>query len=174
MTDSTDPDEQSFSLSYLNHFDIKNKTRGLTEPSGLALSHGKNALWTISDDTKKIFKLSLAGDLKRNKSFKIPDKGLEGITLDPTGKFLFTIKEDDNDFIKVRIDTRKVTARKRLADMGDYPKVAHHFAGGGANKGLEGITWNPKTGTIFAMKEGPPACWWKCRRTSRGFEATGC
>jgi len=94
-------DEPSFSLSHLSHFEIENPAEGLDEPSGLAFSHGKNALWTISDDTKKIFKLSLDGDLKKNKSFKIPDKGLEGIALDPTGEFLFVVKEDDNRLVPV-------------------------------------------------------------------------
>ena len=147
---------QSLSLTYLNRFKIKNKTEGLTEPSGLALSQGKNALWTISDDTKKIFKLSLKGDLKKNKSFKIPDKGLEGIVLDPTGKFLLTVQEDDNEIIKIKVDTQKVVDRQCLAKMKNYDSVAHYFAGDSANKGLEGITWNNETGTIFVMKEGDP------------------
>ncbi|MCB2263494.1 MAG: SdiA-regulated domain-containing protein [Candidatus Thiosymbion ectosymbiont of Robbea hypermnestra] len=156
MTDSTCLDEQGFSLSYLNHFKLGNAGEGLYEPSGLALSHGKNALWTISDDTKKIFKLSLDGNLKKKKSFEIPDKGLEGITLDPSGEFLLTIKEDDNEIIKIRIATRRVTDRQRLADMADYDTIARYFIGGGTNKGLEGITWNRETDTIFVMKEGKP------------------
>ena len=148
--------QQSFSLTYLDRFKIENETAGLSEPSGLALSHGKNALWTISDDTKKIFKLSLDGDLKQNKSFKIPDKGLEGIVLDPTGEFLLTVKEDDNEIIKIKVDTQEVSDRQRLAKMAGFDAVAHYFASGGANKGLEGITWNRETRTIFVMKEGDP------------------
>lgn len=42
--------------------DIKVTSAGLSEPSGLALSYGKNALWTLSDDTSKIFKMELDGD----------------------------------------------------------------------------------------------------------------
>ena len=40
--------------------------------------------------------------------------------------------------------------------MQRQPDVAQHFAGGGANKGLEGITFNPDTGTVFVLKEGEP------------------
>ena len=63
-------------MTHLEHFSIKEKQEGLLEPAGLALSQGRNALWTISDD--------------------------------------------------------------------------------GANKGLEGIAHNTRTGTLFAMKEGKP------------------
>ena len=44
--------KQNFTLTYLERFDIEHKEAGLTEPSGLTLSHGKNAFWAISDDTK--------------------------------------------------------------------------------------------------------------------------
>lgn len=148
--------EQSFSLTYLDRFNIKNEKEGLSEPSGLALSHGKNALWTISDDTKKIFKLSLDGDLKKDDSFEIPDKDLEGIALDPTGAYLLTVKEEGNEIIEIQIDTHAMVDRRRLADMMDYDTVERYFSGSGANKGLEGITWNNETGTIFVVKERDP------------------
>lgn len=143
-------------MTYLAHFDIKNEVEGLNEPSGLALSHERNALWTISDDTKMIFKLSLEGDLNTGESFEIPENEMEGITLDPTGEFLFTVKEDDNEIIKIMIDSQEVVNRQRLAEMLGYDAVAHYFTDGGENKGLEGITWNNETGTIFVMKEGKP------------------
>jgi len=156
MTYSTDLNEQSFSLTYLDRFNIENEAEGLREPSGLALSHGHNALWTISDDTKKIFKLSRNGDLKKHDSFEIPDKGLEGIALDPTGEFLLVVEEEGNEIIKIKVDTQEVADRQRLAEMAGYDTVAHYFAGSGAKKGLEGITWNKETGTIFVMKERGP------------------
>ena len=114
MTYSTDLNEQSFSLTYLDRFNIENEAEGLSEPSGLALSHGHNALWTVSDDTKKIFKLSLDGDLKKDDSFEIPDKGLEGVTLDPTGEFLLAVKEESNEIIKIKVDTQEVADRRDL------------------------------------------------------------
>ena len=51
----------SFSLTYLDRFKIKDKEAGLTEPSGLALARNGDALWTISDDKKRIFMLDLEG-----------------------------------------------------------------------------------------------------------------
>jgi len=148
--------EKSFNLIFLDFFNIENKAKGLKEPSGLALSHEGNALWTVSDDTKKIFKLSLDGDLLKDKSFKIPDKELEGIALDPSGEFLLVVREDVNEIIKIKIDTQEVINRQPLANMAGYEAVAHFFSNGETNKGLEGITWNTETGTIFVIKEFCP------------------
>ena len=156
MTDPTSLARQCFSLTYLDDFNIKDEDRGLNEPSGLALSNGRNALWTVSDDTKAIFKLSLDGDLKKDDSFKIPDVGMEGIALDPSGTFLFAVKEDHNEIIKIEVDAQEVVDRQRLADMAGYETIAGFFAGSGGNKGLEGITWRNGTDTIFVLKEGEP------------------
>jgi uncharacterized protein YjiK len=152
----THDDEQTFSLTYLDRFDIADEDEGLTEPSALALSHGKNALWTVSDDTSKIFKMSLDGDLKKDDSFDIPDTGLEGIGLGTTGEFLVSVKEDGNEVIIIRIDSQEVINRRRLAEMTGFDDVAQYFVGSGENKGLEGITWNKETETLFVMKEGDP------------------
>lgn len=152
---STTLSPHSFSLTYLESFNIKNESEGLSEPSGLALSHGKNALWTISDDTKRIFKLSLTGKLKKKDSLKLPDKGLEGIVLDPTGEFLLAVKEESNEIIKVEIETQAIVERQSLASMAGYGSISAHMAGD-ENKGLEGIAWNQQTEALFVMKEGFP------------------
>ena len=147
--------ERCLSLVYLDRFKIKNKSEGLSEPSGLALAHEQNALWTISDDTKKVFKLNLEGDMKKGDSFDLPDKGLEGITVDPTGTCVITVKEESNEIIKIDVDTRMVIQRQGLTKMAGYDAIASYFSDA-ANKGLEGITWNDATGTIFVLKEGNP------------------
>lgn len=146
----------AFRLGYLDCIDIKNKKEGLEEPSGLARSHEQNALWTISDDTGKIFKLNLNGDLIKDESFEIPIRGLEGITTDPTGKFLFVVQEEDNEIIKIEINSQKTVHRQRLAKMTGYEAISKHFSEDGAKKGIEGITWNNNTGTIFVLKERTP------------------
>ena len=156
MTDFLDNDRQSFSLTYLKSCKIKDAAEGLTEPSGLALSHGGNALWTVSDDTNKIFKLSLDGNLKKKRCFKIPDNELEGIVLEPTGKFLFAINESKNEIIQIEIDSQDVSNRKRLSTMSGYEAIAHFFSDNMVNKGLEGISWNSARGSLFVMKESSP------------------
>jgi uncharacterized protein YjiK len=146
----------SFSLTYLDRFKIDDEEAGLTEPSGLALSQERDALWTVSDDTKKVFKLSLDGKLAKDQSFKIDEKGLEGITLGPTGDSLLAVKEESNEILLISTASEKVTSRHALSDMAGFDEVAQHFSGGGANKGLEGITFDQDTGTFFLLKEGEP------------------
>jgi uncharacterized protein YjiK len=144
-----------FQLALVDHFNIKNKREGLFEPSGLALSLDKSALWTISDDTNKVFKLDLQGRV--DQSLDISESGLEGIALDATGEFLFTVKEENNEILKIKIDAGIVIEKKSLGSMENYGSIAEYFADDRTeNKGLEGITWNDKTGTIFVLKEGLP------------------
>ena len=144
------------SLTFIDRFKIKDEDAGLTEPSGLVLSHDGTALWTVSDDTKRVFRLSLEGSLQRDRSFDLPDDGLEGITIEPTGAFLFTVREESNEIIKLDIAKRSVADRRRLADMAGYGAISDHFDGGSENKGLEGIAWNEHSGTLFTLKEGDP------------------
>lgn len=148
--------DDSIDLVYVDRFDISNEAEGLNEPSGLMLSHERNALWTVSDKTKKIFKMNLVGELQKDDSFEIPDTGLEGIALDPDGKFLLMVYEEENEIIKLNIDTQEVIDRKPISEMAGFGVIAEYFIDSPPNKGLEGITWNTDTGSIFVLKESVP------------------
>lgn len=69
---------------------------------------------------------------------------------------MFVVKEEYNEIIQIEVDAQQVVNRQCLAEMAGYDAVAQYLAGGGANKGLEGITWNNETRTIVVMKEGAP------------------
>ncbi|MCB0096881.1 MAG: SdiA-regulated domain-containing protein [Caldilineaceae bacterium] len=146
----------SVQLVYIDRFDIQNKAEDLSEPSGLTLTPAGDALWTVSDNAKKIFQVTLQGKLNRAQSFDIADKGLEGITLDPTSAFLLTVKEEDNHLILIDVATHKLVQQKRLAELSGYTSVAADFAASDQNKGLEGVAWNSDSNTIFVLKEGEP------------------
>ncbi len=146
----------NFNLTYLDRKDITDEDEGLEEPSGLALRPGDDGFWTVSDDTKKIFKLDSEGNVDKDESFEIPVKGLEGITLDSTGEFLLTVKEESNEIIKIEIAEREVVAARPLSGMAGYDTIAPFFDGEGETKGLEGITWNGHSDTVFVVKEGLP------------------
>lgn len=148
--------EEGLTLIYIDRFDIKDKSEGLSEPSGLVLSNLNDALWTVSDNENKIFHLTLQGELQKKRSFRTAEKGLEGITLDPTGEHLFMVQEDDNEILKVQLTSQDLVDRRRLFEMSGYEAVAAAFAQGGKNKGLEGITWNTSTDRLFVLKEGEP------------------
>ena len=143
-------------LVYHKRIDIKSGSQGLTEPSGLALSADGKSLWVVSDDTRKIFRLDLDGELDRAASFKIEEKGLEGIAADPGGRFLFAVKEERNEILKVDLHTQRTVLRRRLQDLRGYPAIASAMGGGGSNKGIEGVAWNSKRGSLFVLKEGRP------------------
>jgi uncharacterized protein YjiK len=149
-------EDGGLSLVYVDRFEIANQPMGLNEPSGLTLSHDRNALWTISDDTKKVFQLSLDGKLQRDRSFEIPGKGMEGIALEPSGEFLFMVNENENEVIKLNLNSQEIVDRKCLSQMAGYEALNQYFVSSPPNKGLEGITWNTDTGTILVVKEGMP------------------
>lgn len=147
----------TFTLTCLERLRIEDKAAGLTEPSGLALAHGGDGLWTVSDDTNRVFRLGLDGKLDKARSFKLRDKGLEGITGDDTGRFLFTVCEETNEVIKLGIVERDEADRRPLAGMDGFDAIKPYFIDDAEdNKGLEGITWNADTGTLFTLKEGDP------------------
>ena len=145
-----------FSLTCLQRVRITDEALGLTEPSGLALDPAGDVLWTVSDDTDRVFRLSLDGEVSKRRSFKVPESGLEGITTDTEGRVIYVVREESNEVLRVDVETERVTLRRRLADMAGYDAIAAFFAGSEENKGLEGITWNGDTGTLFALKEGDP------------------
>ncbi len=146
----------SFSLTYLDRYDIKDEDAGLIEPSGLALSPGHDGFWTVCDEAKTVFKLDRKGRVESGRCFEIPVAGLEGITLESTGEFLLAVKEETNEIVKMEIAAREIADRRPLAEMAGFDAIAPHFAGGGENKGLEGITWNAHGNTVFVVKEGLP------------------
>ncbi|MEM7223443.1 MAG: SdiA-regulated domain-containing protein [Pseudomonadota bacterium] len=145
-----------FELIYLDRFDIKDKDAGLTEPSGLALGHDGKGLWTVSDDTKTLFYMGFDGRLKEQPRLNVPDDGLEGFTVDGAGKSLYSVREDDNSVIRIKLASREVADRRPLSSMGGYGAIERFFAGSDKNKGLEGIAWNSDRGTLAALKEGEP------------------
>lgn len=154
----------SFTLTYLERYKIKDKAQDLNEPSGLALTKKRDGFWTVSDDTRKAFRLDLEGRLDPKRTFKVPVSGLEGITLDGDGSHLVVVKEEDredgkdepNEIIKIEIKKGRVAERRPLESLAGYETVAGHFASGKENKGFEGIAWNPDSGSYFLLKEGFP------------------
>lgn len=150
------PARHQFSITYLDRLDIENKRQGLREPSGLALCGDGQALWVVSDDTRRIFQIDLRGHIQPKASFAIDASGLEGITLDASGRHLLAVAEDGNTFLKAEIEARTIVQTAQLAAMAGYEPIAPYFASGPANKGLEGVAWNDSSQTLFALKEGQP------------------
>ena len=139
-------------LSYLKYVSIRYKSIGLEEPSGVALTKEKDALWVVSDDKKRIFQVDFDGALRPEFTIKTKKKELEGITLDDHGT-LYTISEAKNEIIVFDADGT-FKKQKKLKDIEGYCAVSEYFKGGSENKGLEGIAWGSRS--LFVLKESDP------------------
>ena len=146
----------TFHLLYLERFSIRDKKAGLTEPSGLALTAEGNGFWTVSDDTKGVFRLDLKGKVQAHLDFGVKKTGFEGITLGPEKNELLAVREESNEFYRIDLEKKLVTKKKKLKKMAAFSTIEAQFASGSGNKGLEGLTWNAKTASYFVLKEGRP------------------
>ena len=143
-------------LSLIAEHRILDRRAGLNEPSGLTLNTDGTALYTVSDDTKAIFRPDLKGRLKISQSFFIGVDDLEGIAISADGSQLLAGQEVTNSIITIDIAGRKEISRRPLAAMENYGLVADHFPDPPDNKGLEGITVNTRNNHVFVVKEGRP------------------
>lgn len=149
--------ELSLNLTFLDRVKIKHKAEGLEEPSGIVVS-SDGTLWTVSDDTKRVFALDPSGELLREESFKIDAKDLEGLALRHEDNVLLAVQEGSNEILEISLEDEDVVRQAAVASMGGFDEIEAWFEDDDdhANKGLEGITWNPDTETIFVLKEGEP------------------
>ena len=151
---------KSDNLEFISSFNIKDKSAGLTEPSGLTFSHDKNSFLVVSDDTSKIFRLKLNGDLESDYTISIPGlDGLEGVAVGIAGRDLFVVAEDFNEVIRIDRKREEISRRIALSTLTGYEglvrKRGAHFPDKGYKdkKGLEGITIHPVSGNLFVLKE---------------------
>ncbi|ABC27778.1 uncharacterized protein conserved in bacteria [Hahella chejuensis KCTC 2396] len=132
---------------------IKNKAQGLTEPSGLSM--GANGdLWTVSDDTAKLFRLNAGGAIID--SLDVTGAGFEGVAYDAKNSRLIAVKEESNELFIINPGNKQLIERRKLSAVEGFSQAAPYFSQGGANKGLEGIAWNPVDGSFYVIKEGEP------------------
>jgi len=112
------------------------------EPSGLCYSANSNAFYTVSDNTAKVYKLSLTGALIETKSYKGDD--LEGITVDPNSGDIYVVEERKRELVKLNSNGVEISRKHLDIEINSI------------NKGLEGITFNPKNNHIYILNEQNP------------------
>ena len=138
----------------MDRADVKNEDEGLLEPSGLAFSIDGQSLWTAGDETKKIFRINLDGELEQD--FKIAKEGIEGIAVNQAGDMLLAVKEETSEILVISVDEKAIVSKHALSDMPGFERIEQHFSEDGDNKGLEGITIDSSSDTVFVLKEGEP------------------
>ena len=143
----------NLTLTYLKQVSIQHKSEGLTEPSGVVLTHTQKSLWVVSDDKKRLFQIDLDGQLIPEATISTLDKELEGITLDREGN-LYLVSEGKNKIIVLDAQGH-LHHKQKLKYIDGYKKISKYFDNSAKkNKGLEGITICQDH--IFVLKEGDP------------------
>ncbi|MEC8732302.1 MAG: SdiA-regulated domain-containing protein [Cyanobacteriota bacterium] len=146
----------SMRLELLSRHRIRDPGLGLNEPSGLTLNADGSALYTVSDDTKAIFRLDLKGRVSVSDSFFIGLDDLEGIALRGNDSELLVVQERSNSVVVVDLSSRRERSRRPLSAMTNYDTIAHHFPDPPDNNGLEGITVNTRNNHVVVVKERKP------------------
>ena len=153
-------------LTWLRRQSLRALTDGaLREPSGLALGPDGASLWTVGDETGRLFRLLLdeRGDtpVRLDPSFALDlgCVGLEGVAF-KDAETLIAVQEYDpaagtSVLVEHSLATGR-TVRRPLSELRGYDALADDFGGSRANKGLEGITWDPAGRRWLALKEGRP------------------
>jgi uncharacterized protein YjiK len=134
-TESEPPAEEKPKLELISTVNIQ-----VNEPSGLCFSIDKKFLWTVSDQTRKVYKIDFNGTVLETLVYTGSD--LEGIAVDPSDSTIWVAEEYLSQI--VQLDT--------LGNELNRITVT----GAAGNSGLEGITINTSTNHFFLLKEQDP------------------
>lgn len=119
---------------------IKTIRLDVPEPSGLDMTFDKLGFWTVSDETSKVYRLDIDGNVMR--SFKIKGSDPEGIAV-VDSNIIAVVLERDREV--VLLDTLgKELLRKKLDLRGDL------------NSGLEGISYDRINEKYYLVNEKSP------------------
>lgn len=117
------------------------------EPSGLSLHANGMSLWTVSDQTAKVYQLSLDGKLLKTLSYQGED--LEAVSQSPLDFSLWVAEERSREI--VHLDS---TGK----ELGRYFIPVDQRS---ENSGLEGIAVHPFNGRNYVLNEKDPAVFLK-------------
>ena len=111
------------------------------EPSGLAINSSGTILYTVSDNTAQVYKLSTTGNVLQTFSYKGND--LEGVST-------FT----ENKLLLAEERTKEIVVFDMIT--GGFLKNRISYENNDANSGTEGVTYDENSNTIFILNEKNP------------------
>ena len=111
------------------------------EPSGLAINSSGNTLYTVSDNTAQVFKLSTKGEVIQ--TFNYVGQDLEGVSTFKDNKLLLA-EERTKEIVEFDMQT------------GIYSKHEIDYDNNSSNSGMEGITYNINDNSIYILNEKDP------------------
>jgi uncharacterized protein YjiK len=112
------------------------------EPSGLSFSRNKTFLYTVSDQTGKIYKISFEGELMSTLGFIGSD--LEGITVNPKDGQIWVVEERNRKMIQLSASGSELNSFSINVEQHEM------------NSGLEGITFNGNNEHFYLLNEKIP------------------
>ncbi len=143
-------------LRLIGSFEVRNKHKGYSEPSGLSPSSVEGLFWTVSDADAKLHLLTSDGQLKN--AFHLPEAlgaDLEAVASRLDGSVLL-LQERDWAITVLKPTTPISLERILIKRMRGFGRYSHLFRANPTNKGPEGIAVDPETGTVFLAIEGEP------------------
>lgn len=116
---------------------------GVPEPSGLSLHINGKSLWTVSDQTAKVYQISLSGQLLKTLPYIGQD--LEGVSQSPLDGTLWVAEERKRELVQMDSLGNEISRHKISVETNDI------------NSGLEGLAANPRYRRFFVLNEKNPA-----------------
>lgn len=113
----------------------------VSEPSGLSINDSGTELYTVSDKTSIVYKLSPTGDVIQTFDFK--GSNLEGVSTYTENKLLLA-EESTKEIVVLDIVTGESLNHKIKYKNKDK------------NSGIEGVTFDNNSNTIFILNEKNP------------------
>ena len=133
--DDNDRDKKD-DLELLSTFDV-----AVAEPSGLAINNAGTVLYTVSDHTAKVYKLSVKGEITKIYNYEGDD--LEGVSGFKTGKLLLA-EERTKELVEFNMAT------------GIFLKHRINYQNKDSNSGIEGVAYAENLNAIFILNEKNP------------------
>lgn len=113
----------------------------VSEPSGLSINDSGTELYTVSDKTSIVYKLSPTGDVIQTYDFK--GSNIEGVSTYTENKLLLA-EESKKKIIVLDMVT------------GESSKHKISYKNNDPNSGIEGVTFDKNSNTIFILNEKKP------------------
>ncbi|WP_456378097.1 SdiA-regulated domain-containing protein [Lutibacter sp.] len=111
------------------------------EPSGLAVNSSGTILYTVSDNTAQVYKLSTTGNVLQTFSYEGND--LEGVST-------FT----ENKLLLAEERTKQIVVFDMVT--GEFSNHYINYENNDANSGTEGVSYDENSNTIFILNEKNP------------------
>lgn len=111
------------------------------EPSGLAVNSSGTVLYTVSDNTAQVYKLSTTGNVLQTFSYKGDD--LEGVSTFNENKLLLA-EERTKEIVVLDMVT------------GEFSNHHINYENNDSNSGTEGVSYDENSNTIFILNEKNP------------------